>query len=919
MKLHGLTVRNWRNIGELQLSGLQHPLVVLYGPNRTGKSSLVAALRACLFDEDHNSQKKALLASVPWGRKESPEVAVEFETTGTLYRLTKRFSKGRDGHALLERDGGGGRWIAVERNKEAAAEARRLLGVTNSQSGLNQLLWLEQGTIHLPSAGSLDVSLQQRMQDVLGSLLTGRDWAFARLLDEAWEQYFTRTGQEKKNSPVMLLQEQFTEREEAVRQQHHRELNSLRLLRDFEDLTQEILEAERHAAEAWRELERIEAEQQSGRERRASHQAARTEHEHARQRLDEAERLLAARRDAETRISQARAALADTEAALQREETLREAARAATRTAQAALADAQRQVEDCEAQRRGWDDQRRLGELTREAERLHQNLAEHDCSAAQIAEQDATLATLLAPGEEELKAIRKDRREAEKLRAELDAAATQLVLIPDGDQTLSLQLDGGSPQSIPLAAGEEHALAVRRIAELRIPSFGVLRIHRGGGDRSVEQSLRQLADLDQSVAQRLALYGVDASVSEPLDLLEERRHRQRQLARDREEAARRAHELAPRGRGALAAELARCEHELQSIRERTPVADAASVGTETELFAPTRPAATATDWEQQLKVLKAALRKSTETATEAARRERDADEQWQQSREQAIHARATEEYSATALARFASREELERAYHTARDAADAAAQRVQATTLSDDERSVDDRLQRERLVLERREEHLERKKTERHRVEWELGQMAGLHESLATAEAELTDVRGRLQDARIDADAHRLLKQLFDDCRQRQVQQTTGLVGRQVLEAARRLGLDEYSDVDFGAGYLPEKLRRRDVDELVPLGSESLGTSEQLALLIRLAVGGLLANGEPQLAVLDDPLTHADARKHRRMLELLEAATRGGADSLAGERGGPLQIVILTCHRERFDHLASARLVDLAAAIRRSD
>ena len=71
--------------------------MVLHGPNRTGKSSLVLALRCCLFDCDHDTAGKEIKNSIPWGGNGPPKVVVEFTTGGVDYRLTKVFSKKKEG------------------------------------------------------------------------------------------------------------------------------------------------------------------------------------------------------------------------------------------------------------------------------------------------------------------------------------------------------------------------------------------------------------------------------------------------------------------------------------------------------------------------------------------------------------------------------------------------------------------------------------------------------------------------------------------------------------------------------------------------------------------------------------------------------------------------------------------------------
>jgi uncharacterized protein YhaN len=83
----------------------------------------------------------------------------------------------------------------------------------------------------------------------------------------------------------------------------------------------------------------------------------------------------------------------------------------------------------------------------------------------------------------------------------------------------------------------------------------------------------------------------------------------------------------------------------------------------------------------------------------------------------------------------------------------------------------------------------------------------------------------------------------------------------------------------------------------------SLGTREQVGLLVRLAMAGVLARGEPLPVVLDDPLVDTDEERFTRMIPaLLDAARR-------------MQVLVFTCHGARYAPLVGAegRVIDLAA------
>jgi len=81
------------------------------------------------------------------------------------------------------------------------------------------------------------------------------------------------------------------------------------------------------------------------------------------------------------------------------------------------------------------------------------------------------------------------------------------------------------------------------------------------------------------------------------------------------------------------------------------------------------------------------------------------------------------------------------------------------------------------------------------------------------------------------------------------------------------------------------------------------GEKEQLHLAVRLALAELIASGERQLVVLDDILTATDTPRLARIHTILE------------EAAGRLQVLVLTCHPERYRALESAHFMDLRAML----
>ncbi len=176
----------------------------------------------------------------------------------------------------------------------------------------------------------------------------------------------------------------------------------------------------------------------------------------------------------------------------------------------------------------------------------------------------------------------------------------------------------------------------------------------------------------------------------------------------------------------------------------------------------------------------------------------------------------------------------------------------------------------------------------------------GAYSKLATCDEKLADLNDRIGREKLRMDALRLLHDTVASCKAAAVAAVAAPVERVATRmlarvAGPRLGTIRLTDQFVPAGIQPEALT-----EAVELDNLSGGEQEQLFLITRLALGQVLAKNERQLVVLDDVLNATDTGRLARMLTLLEEA----ADSL--------QIVILTCHPERYRALERAEFFHLS-------
>jgi hypothetical protein len=892
MILRGLQVEHWRCIGKLELHDLPAGIIVFHGPNRAGKSSLVRAIRLCLFDADHDVGGKEFKKNVPWGSTESPRVVAEFQTQGVEYRLTKVFSKRVDGKAVLERKAGSNWQLVEDAPKEASRKVRELLGADASTGGLNQLLWLEQGEIGLPSAKELDATLEKQLVTVLGMLVTGGDLAFKRILDDRCGCWFTAGSKPKKGSPVSGWGAEL-EKRQAERKRTKEKFEELeQSIRRLEDCEDELPKRQRAVEDAKKEFEQLEAERTASSERRRQYVLA-----------EQAESAACRWRDGEMEVEEAAKkvkASEDEQGRLLREHrnNLRE------------LSDARSAEEGHLRGREELDDRRKLLGFSQQRSQLVELLNGVQKLEEEIAQLEQWLENEAAPDKKTLEELRGNRRQAQGLRAQLQASGLAVEVTVCRPLQISLVLDGQPAQPVDLLPGEKRAWSLRQRAAINIPDLATVALARSQESVDLEVAARELETLDRDYQEAVRIYKEDPSDEACLDRLAERRIQRENKASRLKKAREELREKAPQGRGALEGQRDLLDNQRQLVLQRRPdLAD----------WQPT--AADFDDREQNFNnesAELAALRKARESAEKQAREDsEEAETPLQQRKEELAGARAAARASREEVQRMEEETTLLPGLEKAREAVAKAERRLAECQLTQAEQTVEERCAAASTALDTRRQRLRVLENELNMLIGVLRGNEGLHTRLADAETAVHEAAKQLAHETLEAQAHQRLQELFEASREIQVQQVMDPIAGRVLDWAKKVGLESYREVRFGDSYFPQGILLQTGELNVPanLEDESYGTAEQLSLLVRLALGGVLAKDEPAVAIFDDPLAHADPIKHRRTLDILRVAAEGMPALVPP--AGPLQILIFTCHPDRFDHIPGARHIDLAKLIMR--
>jgi DNA repair exonuclease SbcCD ATPase subunit len=188
MKLRSLALNQFKKFtSPTRLDGIGDGLNVAVGPNEMGKSTLLDALCAALF-EKHDSKAQSILALQNDRNQAAPVVELAFELNDGQYRITKRFIK-KPYARLSCPDGRTLEGDAAEdllRTLLSFEEAGKT-GAKPETLGMWNVLWVQQGQ----SFGAFDLpesarsNLHSALETEVGTVLGGRR---GRALPEAIEK-----------------------------------------------------------------------------------------------------------------------------------------------------------------------------------------------------------------------------------------------------------------------------------------------------------------------------------------------------------------------------------------------------------------------------------------------------------------------------------------------------------------------------------------------------------------------------------------------------------------------------------------------------------------------------------------------------------------------------------------------------------
>ncbi|MFG1192353.1 AAA family ATPase [Xanthobacter flavus] len=873
MRVRRLRIENFRKFrAPVVVDGFTDGLNLVCEPNETGKSTVLDALRAALF-ERHSAKSDRIRSFRPQGDEVAPSVELAFDVNGEEWRLTKRFllspsvtlegPEGRFASDAAEEKLQGLLGFARAGNRGADDDSRGALG----------LLWVEQGqSFLLGSPGeTARRTLEEALAGEIGAVTGGRRAkAVVAQVEKALADFYTTTGRttgrlKQAEAAEAAARAAATERareleqfEGVLEQLEYKRNERRRLVRDIEDpqtdadlkkLDEDIARA-RAAGQAL-EITTLAVREQSARrstleERRAGR-----------------DKLAIQLQVAETKVEGAAEAVSAHAEVIGRVRSSERTAALALEAARSALREAETRRDQSVAERAAAE--RRLALASAFA-----RLDRAEAHAAHIREREARIA-----------ASRMDAAAMDRLRQLEDAESAARAQAEAGAATLTVTLEPGAPQILldgaPLTEG---AIRLSRPRSLSIPGVGTIAF---APPPSGEPALARLRAARRDLTDFLANVG----------------HETPQAARS-----------AGRARAIDEAELLGLKTRLKAecpadaalgIPAGLDPLRGALAGVERPVPETKDAAFPAADVETPYRAARAA-------ETEAAAR-----------REAALESLKAGELKEVALAAALERAEAERARLAADLSADRAAladadleaaleearaAEARALVDCDTARRAAEGLDADGFI--RRRDALRKK---RDTLQSQLPELAGAVARLeeqartlggegpasrkAAADEEAEAAAAALARLRSEADTLALLLKVLKEAQQDAARRYLAPVTRRIEPYVRRL-LPSAS-LSFGEDLKPQLLTRAGREEAAEMLSK--GTQEQIAILTRLAFADLLIDkGQPASLVLDDALVFADDDRFDTMMEIL------------AEASGRMQVLVLSCRASAYRALSATRL-----------
>jgi len=885
MYFRRIEIENWAGVydGRILLE-LEKDLNVVVGPNESGKSTLMNALKLA-FTSKASSRRKAVRKIQPWNTELKPKIELEFRAGDKEYRLKKTFLKS-SGNAEFQEHVEDGNWMTVAEDDAAHNRFLDTLDSTEGEGFFNTL-WVPQGeSIEIDMAQGLT----ERIKQAVGTTTSGAgdrilSYVVSKVGNEDNSGWLTpSTRKVASGSPWDEAKEELKSLKADLRELQEKRKNHQDNLKRIQNLRREKGRFEEKRAEKEEKLEEQQEKKDEWEEYRKVEKAA----EKAKRRYNQ---LYGAKKDWDDRIKEIEEALKKTESIAEEtskwEEEREEAAEVEKR--------ARNKFENRESELK------RLKEKKEYLKRLR---------AAKINEEIDSLKEEVREigdiDEESFSNWKKLKDEVDSTRDQLRASELKIGFEAERDLAGRISLDGEEEQ-IDLSSGEELRETAVKSFEIELEDIGKLSV-----ETAMEKALEaknEIEEHESKLTDVYETYGVESwpeleelysKVEEKRDEIEilknslaeieiqeagtideavlesfleeieagfDREFIEKNQEKDQKDLSGDINELGQK--------IDDLGEEVEGLKEDWKDKEADLDGIEKKIGKK----------KQKLEVEEKGLEGLFDQLEDLKERIKEMGDRFEGV---SITRQSREEFSREAEESGELYNELKEAWREARRKRDELQDKADMMK-PEGEEVTEETIEKLEEAIDKLEKKVTGREMDISEIKGKIGQTAdGLHEKIRDREEEIDRQKRKLESARKETRSHELLRLVLKEAKERTSSEYLEPIREKVAERLREMTKDRYTEANLDGGLSPRsavrKLRGTEADR----DDLSFGTKEQLSFLTRLAMAEVVAKNERVPVIFDDSLVNTDPERMKYMRKYLRQVSSRA------------QIIVFTCNGEDY-------------------
>lgn len=896
MILRSIQVEGWRCFADpIEVGPFGDGINVIHAPNAIGKSTLFEALTRGIFD-GHRVGGNDIAAIRPWGRALAPKVIIVFEYGGNEYQLAKRFLDKPFSELRRKEDG---QFVRLAEGDAADDQVRKILSGTPPGRGLSrpehwglcQVLWAPQGSVEL---GRLSGSVVESIQGSLDLQVSGSGMGpLEQRIEAAYGKYFTPKGKLRtgKDGPELIRHRARVDELKAERQV------ALSRMEEFENTSRKVEDLRAQRAQVRRDVDALKKELGEVRLRARAYAELLSEEEKRNEQVKSARARYDELRQRIDTIEATRKELAEVREAMSRIEADLPTHAKELEKRESKVVRTKARLEEARKGRKEVGKARRQAEAGEELTRSAEIVARFDGLFRKVQETEKELRKtkkervgLIAPDSKKLRTIRKALKSRDDAQVLLDAALITLEIVPEKDITLEV-LSAEKTGVRELLSGKP--LEVKGAPEVVVDLEGTARIRARGPTGTVDELRDRVSKAKKQVTRLTREFGT-ADIDQLEVLYEKAASLDRKIVGTQTKldtllSGETSEEIEKR-RAKERMVINRILDDHPDWRDSPPdlnVIRAAADEIEKGFIETVESAEKQWEAEQNALRLAGEKRASLQSELDAARKQ--------------VKSLTSKESELTADGRKDRDRHKELGditieWEGTRNTLDEIQKKLR--DYPDDPRKVADTLEGQLNSLE---QAAMKAVGDEKAAEGQLQQLAsdGPYSALSRVEEEIADLKEEIAREELQANAIRLLHDTISHCRKKVLTAIAEPVEKLATRTLQRIAGTSFEGISLAETFEPEGVQPRITEENISVKELSGGEKEQIHLAVRLALADALCKEERQLVVLDDVLTATDTGRLVRILTIL------------GEESERLQIIVLTCHPERYRGIEEAEFFDL--------